>query len=85
MSKPRTVSPPTGHIAVEFQLRVCKEHLYPVGLISGTSREEFVCLLKFHRMDIADTRCIASNLTKLLPNLMRVGPNYDPAKSAETR
>jgi hypothetical protein len=66
----RTVSPPTGQIPVEFQIRVCGEHLYPVGLISETSREPFVCLLKFHRMDIEQTRCIGSNLTKMLPRLM---------------
>ena len=74
----RTVSPPTGQIPAEFKIRVCSEHLYPVGLISETGREPFVCLLKFHRMEIEGTRCIASNLTKLLPNLMRVGSKYKP-------
>lgn len=72
-STKRTVSPPTGTMPTGFLIRVCKEHLYPVGLISGTSRDEFVCLLKFHRMDIEQTRAISSNLTKMLPNLMRVG------------
>ena len=71
--KPRTVSPPTGTVAVDFEIRVCAEHLYPVGLISGTSREPFVCLLKFHRMEVEATRRLSSNLTHMLPRLMRVG------------
>lgn len=74
MRKQRTVSPPTGAFEAGFKIRVCGEHLYPVGLISGTSKEPFVCLLKFHRMEIEQTRSISSNINELLPNLMLVGP-----------
>lgn len=70
MAKKRTVSPTTGHVPAEFKLRVCGEHLYPVGLISETSGDEFVCLLRFHRMGIESTRVFSSNLTELLPKMM---------------
>lgn len=69
----RTVSPPTGQVLPEFRIRVCAEHLYPVGLISETSGDEFVCLLKFHRMGIEETGTLGSNLNDLLPRLMVTG------------
>lgn len=73
MKKQRNAfSLPTGEFSATFQLRVCTEHSYPVGLInSGNS--PFVCLLKFHRLEIEQTKYIESNLTKYLPELMRVG------------
>jgi hypothetical protein len=72
-AKSTTPPPVPEETGLDFQLRVCAEHWYPVGLISETSRTPFVCLLKFHRMDIEATRCIGSNLTRLLPRLMVVG------------
>lgn len=69
----RTVEPPTGSLAPEFKIRVCAEHLYPVGLISESGSEPFVCLVKFHRMEIEATRCVGSNLTTMLPRLMATG------------
>ena len=72
MKKPkRTVSPPTGEVASEFQLRVCGQHDYPVGLISGTSREQFICLSNFHRMDIEQTKTRPTNM-QMLPKLVKV-------------
>lgn len=70
--KKRTVSPPTGEYSATFQIRVCAEHLYPVGLVnSGNS--PFVCLLKYHKLEIEQTKYIESNLNKFLPNLMKEG------------
>lgn len=73
-TKKRTVEPPTGAIAAEFKIRACVAHRYPVGLISETSREPFICLLKFHRMEIDNTVVLSSNLL-LLPQLMKRGPD----------
>jgi hypothetical protein len=65
----RTVSPPTGEIASEFDLRVCAQHLCPVGMVSNAWGEPFICLAKLHRMEIEETRCIPINLPRLRERL----------------
>jgi len=49
-------------------IRVCAEHLYPVGLTSN--RPEFICLLKYHRLEVGETRQIKTDLLKMLPRLV---------------
>ena len=70
MSKHRTVNPPTGEYPATFKIRVCKECLYPVGLISESGEFPFVCLLRYHRMEIEKTTTVDSNLTSKLPKLV---------------
>jgi hypothetical protein len=48
-------------------IRVCREHLYPVGLTQD--RPEFVCLLKYERLEIKGTRLLETN-NELLPNMV---------------
>lgn len=44
-------------------IRVCRQHLYPVGLTQDAP--EFVCLLKYERLEIGGTRVMP--LDKLQP------------------
>jgi len=51
-------------------IRVCKEHLYPVGLTQDAP--EFVCLLKYERLDISGTRTLKLDEVQPISQLVRL-------------
>jgi len=55
MKKPKK-KPVTRYPKLE-SIRVCAEHMYPVGLTQDSP--EFVCLLKYERMEINQTVVMA--------------------------
>lgn len=44
---------------MDTKIRVCRECMYPVGILS--ERPEFVCLLKYNRMEIEQTTQISTS------------------------
>lgn len=51
-------------------IRVCRKHLYPVGLTQDAP--EFVCLLKYERLEIEGTRVMPLDTTQPFSQLVRM-------------